>query len=102
MNGQAEWVQSGSAAIRTFEFFLYPLSLLLLYFTFECLLRFAAGIATSAAVPSFPVVLASKAMETVEKTLEIKNILALPPDRVDMLPDGNVRIASALHKAGWD
>lgn len=102
MNGQAEWVQSGSAAIVTFEFFLYPLSLLLLYFMFEGLLRFAAGIATSEVVPSLPVVLAFKAMETVEKRREIKHILSLPPDRVEMLPNGNVRIASALHKAGWD
>lgn len=60
MNGRPEWVQSGGVAIITFEFFLYPLSLLLLYLGLEGFLRFAAGITASEVVPSLPVVFASR------------------------------------------
>jgi hypothetical protein len=101
MNGRVEWVQSGGAAIITIEFFLYPLSFLLLYFMLEGFLRFAAGIAASEVVPSLPVALAVKSLEAVKKRQDAKQALSLPPDRVEILPDGHVRIASALRKSGW-
>jgi hypothetical protein len=102
MNGRAEWVQSGGAAMITLEFFLYPVSSLLLYFMLEGFLRFAAGIAVSEVVPSLPLVLVFSGMEAAKKRREAKRVLSLPEDRVEILPDGRLRIASALRKSGWD
>jgi hypothetical protein len=102
MNGRPEWVQSGGAAIITFEFFLYPLSLVLLYFALEGFLRFAAGITASEVVPSLPVVCAFKIAELTINRKERKQKLSLPPDHVEVLPDGRVRIAAALPKPDWN
>lgn len=102
MNGHPEWVQSGGVAIVTLEFFLYPLSLLLLYLGLEGFLRFAAGITASEVVPSLPVVCAFKVVESARKRQETKQRLALPPDQVEMLPDGRVRIAAAQPKPAWN
>ena len=102
MNGRPEWIQSGGAAIISLEFFLYPLSFLLLYFCMEGLLRFAAGIAASEVVPSLPVVCAFKIAESVKQRQQTKQELSMPPDRLEMLPDGRVRIAAARPKSGWN
>lgn len=99
MNGRPEWVQSGGVAIVTFEFFLYPLSLLLLYLALEGLLRFAAGITSSEVVPSLPVVCVFKVVESVKKRRQIKEE---PPDHVEVLGDGRLRIAAAVSKPGWN
>ena len=95
MNGRLEWVQSGAAAFITVEFFLYPLSFLLLYFCIEGFLRFAAGITASEVVPSLPVVCVIKVAESVKKRRQTKEELSLPPDRVEVLSDGRLRIAAA-------
>lgn len=102
MNGRPEWVQSGGAALITFEFFLYPLSFLLLYFCIEGFLRFAAGITSSEVVPSLPVVCVFKVVESVKKRRHIKEELSLPPDHVEVLADGRLRIAAARPKPGWN
>ena len=101
MNGRPEWVQSGGAAIITFEF-LYPLSFLLLYFCIEGFLRFAAGIAASEVVPSLPVVCAFKIADAARKRRETKQQLSLAPDQVEVLPDGHLRVSAALPKPRWN
>lgn len=102
MNGRPEWVQSGGVGVITLEFFLYPLSLLLLYLGLEGFVRFAAGITASEVVPSLPVVCAFKVAESARKRRETKRMLSLPPDQVEVLPDGNVRIAAARQKPDWN
>lgn len=102
MNGRLEWVQSGGAAFITVEFFLYPLSFLLLYFCIEGFLRFAAGITASEVVPSLPVVCVIKVAESVKKRRQTKEELSLPPDRVEVLSDGRLGIAAAVPKPGWN
>ena len=95
-------MQSGGVVIVTFEFFLYPLSLLLLYLGLEGFVRFAVGIAASEVVPSLPVVCALKMAEAARKRQETKQKLSLPPDHVEVLPDGHIRIAAARLKPGWN
>jgi hypothetical protein len=102
INGRPEWVQSGGVVIVTFEFFLYPLSLLLLYLGLEGFVRFAVGIAASEVVPSLPVVCALKMAEAARKRQETKQKISLPPDHVEVLPDGHIRIAAARLKPGWN
>lgn len=102
MNGRPEWVQSGGAAIITLEFFLYPLSFLLLYLAIEGFLRFAAGIAASEVVPSLPVVCAFKVAESVKKRRQTKQEISLPADQLEVLPDGHLRVSAARPKASWN
>jgi len=102
MRRTPEWVQSGTAVIITFEFFLYPLSILLLYFLFEGLARFLAGLITSEVVPSLPAVLVFKSIALLERKRTRDELSELPLDRFERLPGDKIRITSAQAKAGWN
>jgi hypothetical protein len=101
LRGTAEWVQSGTAVIITVEFFLYPLSLLLVYLAIEGFARFAAGIVTSEVVPSLPIVLGWKIIAGLQTRREMARLRSLPPDQLQVLPAEKLEIASAQPKPGW-
>jgi hypothetical protein len=61
-----------------------------------------AGLTAGQVVPSFPVFLAFKARDVVGQMERQKQEQALPPDTVENLPDGRIRITSARAKSNWN
>lgn len=102
VGGGSEVVEAGIAVFITIEYLLYPLSLLLLYLAIEGLVRFVGGLITAEALPNFVVFLVLKAMELVDNRQERRRQAAIPPDTLEELPDGRIRIASAQAKLGWN
>lgn len=102
IHGTSEAVQSGTAVLITLEFLMYPVSLIVLYFFCEGLVRFAAGVTSSEVVPSLPVVLVFKLVQIRERRRHATYLRSLPCDRVESLPDYRIRISSALPKSGWN
>ena len=102
MTGTPEWFQSGTAVLITFEFLLYPISLILLYLAVEGVVRFAAGVITSEAVPTLPVWLGFKLIQLRQRRKQVRRLNSLPPDRFEVLSDQRLRISSTLPKAGWN
>lgn len=102
MKGTPEWFQSGTAVLITFEFLLYPISLLLGYFLMEGLVRFAAGLITSEAIPTLPVWLGFKLIEFEQARKRARRLKLMPADQFELLTEQRVRIRSALRKAEWN
>jgi hypothetical protein len=100
--GASETLQAGVSVIVFLEFLIHPLSLLLLYFAAEGMLRFMAGIVTNETLPSLPVFLAFKIGEKAGRLRDEKQRAAEVADKVEFLPDGNVRIAAVREKLGWN
>jgi hypothetical protein len=94
--------ESGLFIESTLEFLLYPLSLLLIFFTLEGLLRFAAGLISGDVVPSLPVSISCVVLHHRNKAREDQRLGALPPDTVEYLPEGRVRISSARSRPTWN
>jgi hypothetical protein len=90
LNGRPEWVQY--AALITFNFFLYPLSFSLLYFSIKGLLRSAAGIAASEVVPNLPVWVCLQGCGILGKSKKSSPC----PLTTRMLSDARVRVSAAL------
>jgi hypothetical protein len=95
-------VQSTALLVATLEFLIYPLSLILLYFAAEGMARFAAGLVSSQVVPSLPVFLAFRLAEQKRQRRETARLQSLPPDTVEFLAEGRVRIASAHRRENWN
>lgn len=102
MRGTPEWFQAGAAVLITFEFLLYPISVVLLYFLVEGFVRFAAGLITSEAVPTLPVWLGFKVIDFQQRRNHAHHLKLILPDRFEVLPEQRLRISSALPKAGWN
>jgi hypothetical protein len=102
MRGSSEVVQSGTAVIVTLEFLIRPLSLLLLYFAGEGLVRFSAAIVSSEIVPSLPVVLTLKLVQLQQRRREDRRLQSLPPDLVERIDADCLRISSAERKPTWN
>jgi hypothetical protein len=100
--GGSERIQVTAFIVATLEFLIYPASLLLLYFAMEGLTRFVAGFISSQVVPSLPVFLAFRLKERFEHRREAERTAALPPDTIEFLRDGRVRIASARRRPQWN
>jgi len=98
----SERIQVTAFIIATVEFLIYPASLLLFYFAIEGLTRFAAGLVSSQVVPSLPVFLAFHLKERFEQRREAERMASLPPDTIEFLRDGCVRIASARNRPQWN
>ncbi|MBZ5533345.1 MAG: hypothetical protein LAO20_18095 [Acidobacteriia bacterium] len=97
----SETVQSGVLIIITLEFFLYPLSFLLLYFCLEGAARFFTALIGSEVVPSLPVTLFFSARDRLRRRHETQRLSSLPPDIATQLPDGRWRIATAHARPSW-
>lgn len=102
VGGTTEVIEAGIAVFITLEFLIHPLSLFLLYLAIEGLVRFAGGLITAEALPSFVVFLGFKIAELPARLRERRAQTALPPDTLEALPDGGIRIASAQAKPGWN
>ena len=102
VSGTTEVTEAGIVVFLALEYLVHPLSFLLLYLTVEGLVRFAGGLVTGEVLPSFFVFLAFKAARLAAKRRERRRIAALPPDTLQRLPDGGIRIASAQPKPGWN
>ena len=100
--GTGELVQSTALLVATLEFLIYPLSLVLLYFAMEGMARFAAGLTSSQVVASLPVFLAFRVAEQKRQRRETARLESLPPDTVEFLAEGRVRIASAHRRDNWN
>jgi hypothetical protein len=100
--GASGKVQSGAAIIIALEFLIHPTSILLLYLTFEGIVRFAAGLVAEEVVPSLPVVVVFWIFTAVRRKGEDRRNRQLPPDAVEVLPGHRLRIASARHKPRWN
>ncbi len=94
--------ESGLFVESTLEFLLYPLSLLLIYFSLEGLVRFFAVVIGREVVPSLPVYLGCALVRWRDSAREDQRLGSLPPDRVDYLPGARVRIASARLRPTWN
>lgn len=101
MKGTTEVLQTGAALVITLEFLLYPLSLLLLYLALEGLARFAAGLVASEVVPSLPVAACFRLLEYRARRRQQTYAASLPRDSCEPLPEGGLRISSALSKPRW-
>ncbi|HEX7288877.1 MAG TPA: hypothetical protein VF532_22020 [Candidatus Angelobacter sp.] len=102
LRGSGELVQSAALLVTTLEFLIYPLSLCLLYFAAEGMARFVAGLISSQVVPSLPVFLAFRLAEQKRMRRETIRLESLPPDTVEFLAQGRVRIASAHRRESWN
>ncbi len=102
LHGTGEVTQSGGVVFLTVEYFFYPLSLLLAYFSVECFLRFAAGLITSEVFPTLPVFLTVKLMSQRAHRIQQRELSALPADHVEQQPEGRLVVASALEKPTWN
>ena len=102
LHGTGEVTQSGGVVFLTVEYFFYPVSLLLGYFTVEGFLRFAAGLITSEVLPTLPLYLTEKVISYRAEHRRHKELSALPPDLVEHLGNGRVLVASAVEKATWN
>jgi hypothetical protein len=100
--GTGEMVQSTALLVATLEFLIYPLSLVLLYFAAEGMARFAAGLISSQVVASLPILLAFRLAERKRQRRETARLESLPPDTVEFLAQGRVRIASAHRRDNWN
>jgi hypothetical protein len=102
VGGTTEIIEAGIVVFITLEFLIHPLSLFLLYLAVEGLVRFAGGLITAETLPSFVVFLGFKIAELPALLQKRREQAALPPDTLEALPDGRIRIASALPKPGWN
>lgn len=102
LGGTTEVFQAGTAVIVTLEYLAHPLSLFLLYLAIEGLVRFAGGLITAEVLPNFIVFLAFKAASFAARRRERRRIAALPPDTLEDLSGGGIRITSAQPKRGWN
>jgi hypothetical protein len=94
--------ESGLFVESTLEFLLYPLSLLLIYFSAEGLARFVAGLIGGEVLPSLPVWGGWLLVRHRNKAREERRLSALPPDTVEYLPGNRVRISSARLRPTWN
>jgi hypothetical protein len=102
LGGTGEMVQSAALLVATLEFLIYPLSLVLLYFAAEGMARFVAGLISSQVVPSLPLYVAFRLAEKKRQRRETARLESLPPDTVEFLAQGRVRIASAHRRDNWN
>lgn len=100
--GSNETGQAIIAAIVVLDFLIHPLSLLLLYLAIEGLVRFAGGLTTGEIVPSLLVSLSFKTADFVSRSSARRHSAPPVPDLAERLPDGRIRISSAIQKAGWN
>lgn len=99
--GAGERVEMTAIIVVTLEYFLYPLSLLLLYFALEGIFRFCAGLCTADIVPTLPAFLWIKFTQWREQKKERQRRFLLP-DVVEITADGRVRIESCFPKPSWN
>ena len=102
VSGTTEVTEAGIVVFLVIEYLIHPLAFLLLYLTVEGLVRFGGALVTGEVLPSFFVFLAFKAARLAAKRQERRRIAALPPDTLERLPDGRIRITSAQPKPGWN
>jgi hypothetical protein len=102
VSGTTEVTEAGIVVFLALEYLVHPLSFVLLYLTVEGMVRFAGGLITGEVLPGFFVFLAFKAARATAKRQERRRISALPPDTLEHLPDGRIRIASAQPKPDWN
>jgi hypothetical protein len=102
IGGTSEITEAGIVVFITLEFVIHPLSLFLLYLAVEGLVRFAGGLITAEVLPSFLVFLGFKIAGVPARARERHAKAALPPDTLEFLPDGRIRIASAQARPAWN
>lgn len=102
LSGTSDVVQSVGVLIASWEFLIYPVSFLLLYFAAEGLTRFVAGLVSSQVLPSLPVFLAFRLHERLEHRRQAGRLGSLLPDTVEYLHHARVRIASAQVRPHWN
>ncbi|HEY2114457.1 MAG TPA: hypothetical protein VGJ51_05185 [Candidatus Angelobacter sp.] len=101
MAGSNETGQAIVALIVVLDFLIHPLSLLLLYFAIEGLVRFAGGLITGEIVPNLLVSLYFKTTDSASRSLARRSASPVA-DIADRLADGRIRICSASQKTGWN
>jgi hypothetical protein len=101
MAGSNETGQAIVALIVVLDFLIHPLSLLLLYFAIEGLVRFAGGLITGEIVPNLLVSLYFKTTDSASRSLA-RHSASPVADIADRLADGRIRICSASQKTGWN
>jgi hypothetical protein len=102
---QNETTQIWFFAVFGFEYVLvHPLAWLLVYLSFEGIVRFAAGLCVSEVIPSLPVVLAFKVVYRFRSRGTRRDLRAAAtlPDALEVLPGERMRIAAALAKTRWN
>jgi hypothetical protein len=102
MAGSNETGQAIVALIVFLDFLIHPLSLLLLYFAIEGLVRFIGGLITGEIVPDLLVSLYFKTADSASRSLARRRSAPHVADIADRLADGRIRISSASQKTGWN
>ena len=97
-----EKAQAGTMVLSSFEFFLYPVTLVLLYFILEGAVRFAGGLCFSEVVPTFPAFAGCKIFALRQGRHAKEQERNAPPDLVEWLEDERIRIARPLPKSEWN
>lgn len=109
ISGMAE--KGGDTAVRgigiilLFAYVLLPLSILLIYFAFEGVVRLAAAITTGEVVGTLPLALIDIAVQKWHAYYAEKKLGPRVPDVVSVPPDGSgydLAIASCREKPGWN
>lgn len=109
INGMAE--KGGETAVRgigvilLFAYVLLPLSILLIYFAFEGVVRFVAAMTTGEVVGTLPLTLIDVAGQKWNAYHAEKKLGPRVPDLVSVPPDGggyDLTIASCREKPGWN
>ncbi len=99
---ESTYVQFGMGFTTTLEYVIGPVSVLLMYFCIEGMVRFAAALISDEVVPTLPLQLLAYAQQRVSKAAAER---ALGPRVVDEVQpgDGNtLRILSCRPKEGWN
>jgi hypothetical protein len=100
--GSNETGQAIMVVVVALEYFLHPLSLLLLYLAIEGSIRFVGGLITGEIVPSLAVSLFFKASSSFSRSRARRSAPPHVSDLLDHLPEGRIRISSAEIKTGWN
>ncbi len=98
----SSYVQFGMGFVTTLDYMIRPVSMLLMYFCIEGLVRFAAALISDEVVPTLPLQLIALAQQRMSKAAAER---ALGPRVVDEAQpgDGNtMRILSCRPKPGWN
>lgn len=100
--GSNETGQAIFVGVLLWEYLLQPTSLCLAYLAIEGAVRFTGGLITGEIVPSAAITLAFKSFDLIRQMQAQKHERNLPPDQLEYLPEGRIRIASAKAKAKWN
>jgi hypothetical protein len=100
--GSNETGQAILVVVVALEYFLHPLSLLLLYLAVEGSIRFVGGLIASEIVPSLAVSLFFKISSSFSRSRARRSAPPRVSDLLEHLPEGRIRIASSEKKTGWN